>query len=40
MSREFTIEELAKYNGVDEPSIFIACKDTVFDVSDSGFDFI
>lgn len=36
MSKELTLEELHKYNGVDSQEIYIACKNTIFDVSEAG----
>lgn len=33
--RDFTKAELAKYNGVDDPKIYIAIKGKVFDVTPS-----
>ena len=36
MALELTIEDLHKYNGIDSKEIYIACKNTIFDVSDAG----
>ena len=36
-SKEFTREELVKYNGKDDPSVYIAYEDKVYDVSTSKF---
>ncbi|KAL9658603.1 hypothetical protein ABK040_006140 [Willaertia magna] len=35
--REYTLEELKQYNGVDQKKIFVSVKGKVFDVTGSGF---
>ena len=36
MSKQMNINELHKFNGIDSSEIYIACKDTIFDVTNSG----
>lgn len=35
--QQFTLSELSKFDGKNDPLVYLACKNTIFDVSNSGF---
>ena len=35
--QQFNLSELSKFDGKNDPLVYLACKNTIFDVSNSGF---